>query len=31
MDRLSEPSALAKIRDRDSTTCRVAYLELLDS
>ena len=30
-DRLSQPSVLVKIRDRDCTTCRVAYLELLDS
>ena len=30
-DRLSQPSALVKVRDRDGTTCRVAYLELLDS
>ncbi|KAG6379369.1 ribonucleases P/MRP protein subunit POP1-domain-containing protein [Boletus reticuloceps] len=29
--RLSQPSVLVKIRDRDGTTCRVAYLELLDS
>lgn len=31
LDRLSRPSALVKIRDRDGTTCRVAYLEPLDS
>ncbi|KAI9566167.1 ribonucleases P/MRP protein subunit POP1-domain-containing protein [Boletus coccyginus] len=29
--RLSQPSVLVKIRDRDATTSRVAYLELLDS
>jgi len=29
--RLSQPSVLVKIRDRDCTTCRAAYLELLDS
>ncbi|KAG9308789.1 hypothetical protein JVU11DRAFT_11414 [Chiua virens] len=29
--RLSQPSVLVKIRNRDGTTCRVAYLELLDS
>lgn len=30
-DRLSQPSVLVKVRDRDCTTCRVAYLELLDA
>ncbi|KAF9233375.1 ribonucleases P/MRP protein subunit POP1-domain-containing protein [Melanogaster broomeanus] len=29
--RLTRPSVLVKIRDRDATTCRVAYLELLDA
>ncbi|KAF8547670.1 POP1-domain-containing protein [Imleria badia] len=29
--RLSRSSALVKVRDRDGTTCRVAYLELLEA